>query len=123
MFTVDTDEPAGLLHLKLAGFWTSDTVRGFIAALLPAVEQMQRRVGGYSILSDSTEFPVQSPEVSEQFTRIMAAGAGRSRGRTAIVVAGMLNKLQAQRIFKGPHVGVFLTRDEALAWLAETPVA
>ncbi|WP_375392979.1 hypothetical protein [uncultured Sphingomonas sp.] len=120
MFTIEPDERAALLRLKLTGFWTPETVRAFVAALLPAVEQMQRRCPTYSILSDSTEFPVQSPEVGEGFARIMVAGASRTRGRTAIVVSTMLNQFQARRVFDSPNIRVFRERKEALAWLAET---
>ena len=123
MFTIEVDEQAAILHLKLTGFWTPDTMRQFAAALVPAVERLQRRCATYSVLSDSTEFPVQSPEVGEGFERIMAAGASRTRGRTAIIVSTMLNKLQAQRVFRSPNVRIFLDRDGALAWLAEPPAA
>lgn len=123
MFTVSIDEKAGILHLKLIGFWTPDTVRDFAAALIPAVERLRRRHPSYSVLSDSTEFPVQSPEVGEGFERLMAGGASRTGGRTAIIVASMLNKFQAQRVFRAPNIRIFLDRDEALAWLAEAPSA
>ena len=123
MFTIEADEQAALLRLKLTGFWTAETLRQFVAVLLPAVERMQRGCASYSVLSDSTEFPVQSPELGEGFARIMATGAARTRGRTAILVSTMLNKIQAQRVFRGPNIRIFLDRDEALAWLAEPMAA
>ena len=38
-------------------------------------------------------------------------------GPTAIIVAGVLNKLQAERTLKGDRVRVFLNEADARAWL------
>lgn len=41
-------------------------------------------------------------------------------GRTAIVVGSVINKLQAQRTLIDPDLRVFLTLDEATAWLGRS---
>ena len=62
MFTIEADEKAAILHLKLTGFWTPDTVRDFVVALAPVVERLQRRCATYSVLSDSRGWPgAQNP--------------------------------------------------------------
>ena len=40
MFTVNYDRDARILHLKMTGFWTVDTVAQFAAAIQAAVDRI-----------------------------------------------------------------------------------
>ncbi|HVF93948.1 MAG TPA: hypothetical protein VM900_06510, partial [Sphingomonas sp.] len=68
---------------------------------------------------DASRFPVQSPAVAAGFDKIRERGSKVRKGPTAIVVASVLNKMQAERSLQGPDIRVFLSADEARAWLAE----
>ena len=119
MYSIKFDPPSRTLHLSLDGFWTSVTLASFAAELLVETTALHLRYGSYAILSDSSRFPVQSPEVAAGFDGIMKRGAEVHNGPTAIVVASILNKMQAERSVRGPNVRVFLSADEARGWIEE----
>lgn len=117
MYRIEYDENESLLRLKLTGFWDADIVARFSAELLSKTAELSRTNRKLSVLSDGTEFPVQPPEVAAGFVSLMNKISPLVGGRMAIVASGMLNKMQAQRIFTDPKIGVFATADEARAWL------
>ena len=92
-------------------------VGGFINALRAATASLGAPPFQYDGLCDSREFKVQSRDVSEALGRIDDASRTMREGRTAIVVGSMMNKLQAERTLKSAGTRVFLTMDEAEAWL------
>ena len=106
-----------LLHLTLEGFWSAATLARFAAELLVRTAAIGRGGTIYGVLSDSSRFPVQSPLVAQGFSRIAARGAERHRGPTAIVVAGALNKMQAERTLGGARLRVFTDAVEARSWI------
>jgi hypothetical protein len=118
MYAIRYDPGERILHLKLEGFWTAATLARFVAELMVRTTQLRMRRERFGVLSDSSRFAIQSPLVSQGFERIMAKGAETHRGPTAVVVAGVLNKLQAERTLKGERVCVFLDPAEARGWLA-----
>ena len=118
MYSIKFDGPSRTLHLKLEGFWTVVTLGAFAAELLAKTTAVNIRHKSYAILSDASRFPVQSPQVSAGFERIRERGSKVHRGPTAIVVASVLNKMQAERSLRGPDVQVFMSADDARAWLA-----
>lgn len=118
VYNIFFDSDARILHLVLEDFWTPDTLARFAGDLLEQIAAAARH-GRFAMLSDSSRFPVQSPEVAQGFERLLASGAERHNGAVAIVVASVLNKLQAERSLRAPHIKVFLDADKARAWLAE----
>ena len=120
MYEIRYDAAARLLFYRMEGFWTLDTVARFVADLQAATASIRGTPLRFDALCDSTNFPVQSHEVSDALGRVMKAGTKLRTGRTAIAVASTLNKLQAQRALPHPSVRVFLSMDEARAWL-QTP--
>lgn len=116
-YAIEFDKAARLLRLRLSGFWTEDVLRRFAADLLAAVQSAGAAGTPFDVLSDTSRFPVQSTEVAQGFERIMQAGASMHQGRTAIVVASTLNKIQAERIFTEPTVRIFTAAEEAARWL------
>ena len=120
MFTIAFDAPAQTLHLKLEGFWTTETLGAFATELLVKTTELRERYESFAILSDSSGFPVQSPAIAAGFEQIRDHGAAVHKGPTAIVVASVLNKLQAERSLRSPNIRVFLSADAAREWLAQT---
>ncbi len=117
MYTIRFDRYRRVLHLSLTGFWTMATIIQFASELLVRVSAIRLRHQRYAVLSDASDFPIQSTAVTKQFTRIMMRGVEMNIGPTAIIVASQLNKLQAERIFPIDRVRVFLDADEAQGWL------
>lgn len=118
MYSIRFDPEQRVFYLTLSGFWTVATVIQFAAEMLVRTTAARIRHGRYALVSDSTEFAIQSPAVSAHFERIMARGIEMDVGPSAIIVGSYLNKLQAERIFDGDRVRVFLDSDAATAWLA-----
>jgi hypothetical protein len=118
MYAIRYDPGDRILHLRLEGFWGAATLAGFTAELLVRTTALRLRGTVYGVLSDSSRFAIQSPLVSQGFERIMARGAQTHRGPTAVVVASVLNKLQAERTLKGDRTRISLDAEEARAWLA-----
>lgn len=95
------------------------TVARFAAELLIRTTAARLRYGRFAMLSDSTEYPVQSATVSAYFERIMARGIDMDIGPCAIVVGSYLNKVQAERIFDNDRVKVFIDGSDAASWLTD----
>lgn len=117
LYDIRFDPNRRIFHLKLTGFWTMATVLRFAAELLVRTTAARARHGRFAMFSDSSEFPVQSTQVTGHFERIMARGIAMDVGPTAILVASQLNKLQAERVFDPDRVRVFTDRTLARAWL------
>lgn len=114
-FEIRYDAEDHVLHMRIWGFWSLMTLAAYTTRLL--IETARLRGETYDILSDSREFDVQGAAVSAGFERIAARGAKTQRGRTAIVVASQLNRIQAQRTTGGERTRIFLDIDEARGWL------
>lgn len=117
LYDIRFDPDRRLFHLKLGGFWTMATVIRFAAELLVRTTAARARRGRFAMFSASSDFPVQSTQVTRHFERIMARGIAMDVGPTAILVASQLNKLQAERLFDPDRVKVFTDRALAEAWL------
>ena len=119
MHEVRYDAAAALLRIRMAGFWTLADVRRFAADLRAIVVPMPESHRGFDMLTDSTDFPVQSREVTDGLAQIIEVTDQMEKpGRRAIVVGSVMSKLQAERVLAGPHVRVFLAETEPQAWLA-----
>ena len=121
-FDLSLDRAAGRLHWTLRGYWQPETVGHFAHALHAAVEGVGAPPWPLQGFGDTSDFPVQSVGVSQALSGLSDA-SGLFRHRVAIVVGGMMNKLQAERTFAGkPNIAAFLNRSEAEAWLAADPM-
>ncbi len=115
---VDIDETAGLLTITIDGFLTPDEVPALAAALGGRARQAHAAGRPFDVLVDSRGFPVQANDVADGLTLIMRGGMALTPGHAAVVVGSHLNKLQAERTLVHPRLRVFLTLDDAKAWLA-----
>lgn len=122
MYKIRYDRATNIFFYSMTGFWTMETVERFLTDLRAEAARIRRSPMHFDTLCDSTAFPVQSMEVSEALGKIMDAAIELRTGRTAIAVGSMLGKLQAERTLPHPSVKVFLSLDEARAWL-KTPEA
>ena len=115
----DYDPVRNRVTLWMRDFWTVGTVREFAAASGAFAQETRAIRGDYDILVDSRDFPVQSNDVADLLPNIAEAGLTLTSGRAAAVVGSQLNKLQAERTQTNPRMRVFMTVEEAEAWLAE----
>lgn len=118
-FDVRYDRTLNMLHWTMRGFWTVADVTAFGAAMRQSMPVFGSPPFTYDALCDSRAFPVQSAEVGAALGRINDIGRTMRIGRTAIVVGSVMNKLQAQRTLVDPDLRVFLTLEEATAWLGQ----
>lgn len=118
-FEVSLDPHARLLRWTMGGFWSLSDVAAFGGAMRAAVKPLGPPPQRFDGLCDSRDFPVQSIAVSTALGAIDRIGAAMRRGRVAIVVGSVMNKLQAERSLKGGALRVFLSIEEAEAWLQD----
>jgi len=116
MYELRYDANGNILNLRLTGFWTEDTMRGFLGAFMPMVSRLSISSPDFVVLSDCRDYPVQSPAIGIAWSRIL----GENPAVTvpyAVVVGSVLNKLQAERALIAANVKIFTEMDEAAVWL------
>lgn len=118
MFRLDYEASTNILTITVKGFWTPEMVPEFTGALLQQVRALQEAGHAFDVIVESLEFPVQSNDVADLMTNVMATGFAFTTGRAAVVVGSQLNKLQAERTLAHPRLRVFRAVDQAKAWLA-----
>lgn len=118
-FRLDYDPVSNRVLVEIRDLWTVDTVRAFAAASGAFAQQTRTTRADYDVLIDSRDFPVQTNEVADLLPSIAEAGLTLTSGRAASVVGSALNKLQAERTQTNPRMRIFMTVEEAEAWLGE----
>ncbi len=122
-FHHDYDPLRNRVLVTIRDFWTVETVREFAAASAAKAQETRAIRTDYDILIDSRDFPVQANDVADLLPAVANGGLALTSGRAASVVGSTLNKLQAERTQTHPRMKIFLTMDEAEAWLATPPEA
>jgi len=118
-FRGDITSAPWMLDFALFGHWDLGTVQRFGMALRDAVTRLPTlgvRPGEQVALFDVTGFAVQSPDVLAAIGEIADRSRTTSR-KIALVRSSALLSMQARRAL--PHVPMFDSREEALAWLRE----
>lgn len=116
MFDVKYDETTRIVHVKLTGLWNVGTMVLFAAKMMTTLTAIRLRHSNFKMLTDLSEFPVQTKLVAEAGAKMMQGELIRPT-RDAFVVSAMLMKAQTERIVTSERTRVFLNRPEALAWL------
>ena len=118
MYSIHYSPETRILEMTLEGRWTEQDFDTFEKAYVNALRT--HSLGGKSIalLSDSREFPVQTQEVADRFSKL-GAGSGARIEASAIVASSLLNKMQVERTMASDRMRVFLDIGEARAWLAD----
>ncbi|MEC3909991.1 hypothetical protein U5A82_05730 [Sphingobium sp. CR2-8] len=121
MFSFSYDANRRLLHIVQQGYWTIEEFRDFEQAFLAHHRTIELTHNSYRVLADCRDYPVQSPEVGEAFATLFRMLMDQNHGHYAIVIASMLNKVQARRVIPQSNVGLFAADewDRAMAWLFE----
>jgi hypothetical protein len=119
MFDFSYDPDENLMRLVQQGYWSLADFRTFESEFVKLHTTIRKTNRNYRVLADCREFPVQSPEISEAFGQLFAIIMDENKGRYAIVVGSILNKLQTKRALPQPHVQTFTDPNEAMAWLSE----
>lgn len=117
-FDIKLNHTRRLLLVEVRGFWSVDVTAAYFADLAPLLSDIRRTGQTYDVLSDMTEWQVQSREVQ---STIQTYFERPWPGRRAFVVSGALLRLQVARvvpsIVRDPDVKIFETRNDGLAWL------
>ena len=119
MYEISYNDEDATLFYKVCGFWLLAQLRLFQEDLNACVVSAKKAHPNFKILSDSTEFPVQSADVADEMKTMMLIGVKITGGRKAFVVSSVLMKKQYERTIGHPTVGFFSTMDEARGWLAQ----
>ncbi|MEG3179343.1 hypothetical protein [Sphingomonas sp. LT1P40] len=120
-FQIDYDPLRNRLNVMIRDFWTVETVKEFAAASGAKAQETRAIRADYDVLIDSRNFPVQANDVADLLPAIADGGLALTSGRAASVVGSALNKMQAERTQTHPRLKIFLTMNEAEAWLASPP--
>lgn len=114
MYTLDYDRPKNLLDISWSGLFTPEDMARY-AADCRGCWKRERLADGYRlriILSDGQPLPQETLAVlADAFTDFPTSG------RTAMVTTSAIARLQIRRTMMVPHMRIFDTADEALAWL------
>ena len=116
-FDVSVDMPRRFLALKLRGIWTEVIFDDFAAEFAAALRLLQSRGGCRYALVDGRDFAVQSSAISGRFKTLIDEMAPVAARRTATLVPGQLNRLQAEQAGEAINSRVFTDQGEAIGWL------
>lgn len=122
MYDIAYDDALNTVNLRLTGFWTKETMDQFIEEFGALATRLGRAKRAFVVLSDCREYPVQSAEIGEAWSRVLGS-APITTAPYAVVVGSVLNKLQAERALTAPNVSVFADMGAALEWLAQCRIA
>ncbi|MDG2535344.1 hypothetical protein P6144_16910 [Sphingomonas sp. HITSZ_GF] len=118
-FELEYDAGRNRMLVVMRDFWTLETIRDFATAAGAKAQEVRQIRDDYDVLLDTRDFPVQANDVADLLPSIAEGGLRLTSGRAASVVGSLLNKLQAERTQSHPRLRIFMTMDEAEAWLAE----
>jgi hypothetical protein len=116
-FDVRFDERAGIITAKMRGFWPEATLRAFNEEMGAAIRTAAARVAIFGILSDATEFGVQSAQIAQGLAPNEANNSRRPAGPLAFIVSSTLLKMQAKRMLTNAQVEVFTDVSVGRQWL------
>lgn len=119
-FEIDVDESRGLIEFRLAGHWRMETVARFRVGLANAYDRLARKghaSGSLLILADCRAHGVQPQDIMAALADL-AQELTTVAKRTAVVVAGMLHKMQVERVSPDDRIRTFSDYEEATAWLS-----
>jgi|EndMetStandDraft_4_1072995.scaffolds.fasta_scaffold273760_2 hypothetical protein len=117
MHSFSYDEGSALLTIVQQGYWSMADFRDYERDFLTWHERIRKRRKNYRVLADCRDYPVQSAEIGEAFGALFNTLMAQNDAPYAIVVASMLNKLQARRALPFANIQLFSDLREAQDWL------
>lgn len=117
MHSFSYDEGRALLTIVQQGYWSMADFREFERDFLAWHARIRLKRKSYRVLADCRDYPVQSVEIGEAFGILFDKLMPQNDAPYAIVVASMLNKLQARRALPFANIQLFSDLNEARDWL------
>lgn len=117
MYSFEFDDKHALLYIKLTGFWGREDLASYSSELMDTFTRIRRKHETIKILSNCIELAIQSEEIAQGFQNIMSAVQAQHNDPCAIVLGGMLAKMQAERVLASVSFRIFLDENEAREWL------
>jgi hypothetical protein len=115
-YDLTADRDAGIIRvIGNERLWLKNDIRAYLVDLEAAIVRCQLRTGAVRILVDLTGSPIQKPEVVGEFRRVNDIIT--ERDKVALVVRGVLAKMQTSRVSNTANIRAFMTWQEACAWL------
>lgn len=111
-----------LVIAELSGFLSVQDVADFERQKVAAARAMGLGSGEFDLLVDTVRCDIQPQDVIAAFQHMIANTPCRAR-RVALVRAGSLARMQAQRALDRENVVLVDTRPEALDWLHRAAMA
>lgn len=115
-FDVQADPARDLIRIEMAGFFTPDDIKAFVAARREAHARLTCRPNHHLTLNDLREIKIQSQEAVAAFQQMLASPTYRSR-RLAFVVSPSLARSQLNRALSGRDARFFTSVAAAERWL------
>ena len=115
-YTIDVDTDRRLLRAALSGFWNIRTVAAFLAEIEHKESKLKAAGKPYFVMTDLTEFPVQTREIADELEHHLKAWANAG-AYSALISSSALAVLQVKRIAEGGNRRYFSSQDEATDWL------
>jgi len=120
MYQIEFNQQDRILTARVKGSWKVADVERYREEITATLRRLRLSYPTLSILADSREMDLPTKDVAAAFAEITSSDLIGSSGKVAILVAKMLNKLQADRMADGPLQKVFFDESEARAWLSTT---
>lgn len=121
-FRIDVEQKNALVALRLIGFWKTADVAEFGKAQQTAVHDLGCAPGTHLVLADLSDFKLQSQEVVDAFTTLIATASIKAR-RLALVLGAGLAWMQAKRMVVRDKIAGFTDAKAARRWLLTGDVA
>lgn len=118
MFVITPEPEKQLIRAKLVGYWTFETAQEFASQMTSHIDQLLQRKPWFDLLVDLTEVKPVSQEVSEFNRRVMANQIAMGLRKSANIVTSTIIGIQLRRVAGDEKFQVFISEEEALAWLA-----
>lgn len=120
--TITTDPAHRLMRMTLGGFFQIADVQKLDHERRLAFRQLGCAMNEHLTLCDVSQCALSTPEVVAELQKVIGNPIYRSK-RCAMVVPGMLARLQARRAVQRDDVAMFSTLAEAERWLLNMPLA
>lgn len=117
MIIVTSDTLRKLVIVQMSGFLAIEDILQFRQDRDEAVAAMGLKTGEYFVLVDTTEYPIQSQQVTKALMDVLAGSPIRAK-RLAVVRHDSLTRMQTQRILSvREEAQSFSSIAEAEDWL------
>jgi hypothetical protein len=117
-YEIRPDVAAGLVRIKVSGFFRPEEVVPFMLAVRDAILALKRPPGEHLTLMDMAGVSLHTQEVVDLFGRQLGPPELIPR-RLAVVVSGSLHRMQVRRMFPQLQMTFFDDATEAERWLLE----